>query len=111
MTDQVTAQAEVPPDSRLEQLLATYADLKPQADEIAERLKTVTDGIKAELIAASPDGTRRINVTHPVLAVPLRLSYVESWRLDTKRLKTEHPAVYVAYATKGGKWELRGVSA
>lgn len=102
------AQATVPPGSRLEDLLATYAQLKPQADELAERLKAVTDAIKAELSAAAP-GAQRVDVAHPVLAQPLRLSYVESWRLDTKRLKAEAPETYVRYAVKGGKWELRGV--
>src|SRR5262245_7564899 len=92
----------VEPGSRLEDLLAAYAQLKPQADELASRLKTVTDAIKAELTVAAP-GARAINVAHPALAVPLRLSYVESWRLDTERLKTEDPGLYVRYAVKGGR--------
>lgn len=95
------------PGSRLEDLLVTYAHLKPQVDELAARLKGITDAIKAELTAALP-GAQQIDVTHEALPVPLRLSYVESWRLDAKRLKTEAPAVYVAYAVKGGRWELRG---
>jgi hypothetical protein len=94
------------PGSRLEDLLATYAPLKPQADELADRLKSVTDAIKAELTAAAPDALK-IDVAHEALAAPLRLSYVESWTLDTKRLKAEQPALYVTYARKGGKWVLK----
>jgi hypothetical protein len=96
----------VAPGSRLEDLLATYAHLKPQADELADRLKSVTDAIKAELTAAAPEALK-IDVAHEALAAPLRLSYVESWTLDSKRLKAEQPALYVTYARKGGKWELR----
>jgi hypothetical protein len=110
MTDTPTVTAGVVPGSRLEDLLATYAQLKPQADEFATRLKSVTDAIKVELQAAAPEA-RRVEVSHSSLAQPLRLSYVEGWSLDTKRLKTEQPAVYVQFARKAGKWELRGVSA
>jgi hypothetical protein len=108
-TKPTPVQATVEPGSRLEDLLATYAHLKPQADEIATRLKAVTDAIKAELAAAVP-GAQTIDVAHEALAAPLRLSYVESWRLDTKRLKAEAPETYVRYAVKGGSWQLRGVS-
>ncbi|WP_428964128.1 hypothetical protein [Micromonospora fluostatini] len=103
-----TAQAEVAPGSRLDDLLAAYAVLKPAADEAAARLKTVTDAIKAELTTALPD-VQRIEVAHGSLAQPLRLTYVDSWRLDTKALKAEMPEVYVRYARKGGKWDLRGI--
>ncbi|TCB97555.1 hypothetical protein E0H26_11595 [Micromonospora zingiberis] len=96
------------PGSRLDELLAAYAELKPAADEAAARLKTVTDAIKAELTEAAP-GEQRIDVTHEALAQPLRLSYVESWRLNTKQLKAEAPEIYVRFAVKGGKWELRGI--
>lgn len=104
----VPVQAEIPAGSRLESLLAAYADLKPRADDLTARLKSVTDAIKAELTAAQP-GAGRIDVTHEVLTQPLRLTYVESWRLDTKRLKADAPEIYVRYAVKGSKWELRGL--
>lgn len=97
----------VQPGSRLDDLLAVYAELKPQADEVAARLKAVTDAIKAELMAAAP-GATRVDVDHAALPAPLRLSYVESWTLDAKRMKTEAPEVYVAFARKGGSWQLRG---
>lgn len=110
MTAPATTWAEVAPGSRLEDLLAVYAHLKPQADELTARLKDVTDAIKSELRTTRPDSTR-IDVTHPALPQALRLSYVESWRIDTKRLKAESPLTYATFATKSGKWELRGVSA
>ncbi|BEL07852.1 hypothetical protein Q0Z83_060430 [Actinoplanes sichuanensis] len=110
MSNNVPAQrAAVEPGSRLDDLLATYAELKPRVDELTGRLKSVTDAIKAELTSANPAAVR-VDVDHPALAMPLRLSYVESWSLDTKRLKEEQPAVYVTYARKGGRWDLRGRS-
>jgi quinol monooxygenase YgiN len=79
MTDvQLIPRAQVEPGSRLEDLLATYAHLKPAADEAETRLKAVTDAIKAELSAAAP-GALKVDVAHEALAQPLRLSYVESW--------------------------------
>lgn len=110
MTTPPTTRAEVQPGSRLDALLATYAELKPKVDEMAGRLKGVTDAIKNELQASAP-AAQKVDVDHPSLAQPLRLSYVESWRLDAKTLKAERPEVYVAYAQKSGAWQLRGVSA
>jgi hypothetical protein len=39
----------------------------------------------------------------------LSLTYVESWRLDSKRLKEEDPRKYVQYAKKSAHWELRAL--
>jgi hypothetical protein len=102
------ARATVAPGSRLEDLLATYAHLKPQADETAERLDMLKAAIKAELQAQAPDALK-IDVAHEALPQTLRLSYVESWTLDTRAMKAEDPAAYVRFARKGGRWELRGV--
>lgn len=100
--------AEIIPGSRLDDLLATYAELKPTVDELTTRLKTVTDAIKAELTTALPD-VQKIDVAHEALAQPLRLTYVERWTLDTKRLKADSPDTYVRYARKDTRWELRGI--
>lgn len=94
--------------TRLEQLHASYADLKAASDEAAKRLKSVTDAIKAELAAAEP-GQERVELRGQS-GPPLRMTYVESWRLDSKRLKAEHLDVWVRYAVKGGSWQLRPVS-
>lgn len=93
--------------SRLSQLHAAYTDAKAAADEAASRLKGITDSIKAELTAQAPNKTRLVlkSGNGPALA----LTYAESWRVDTKRLKAENPLVYVTYAVKGGSWSLRAV--
>lgn len=109
MTEQQVATPVVPvtpePGSRLEQLHAQYADAKAQADESAARLKSITDGIKAELSAMAPDA-RRIALggsAGPALA----MTYTESWRLDSKRLKADAPETYVRYAKQSASWTLR----
>jgi hypothetical protein len=109
-TTQEVPRAQVAPGSRLEDLLATYAHLKPQADEVASRLKAVTDAIKVELTNAVP-GALKVDVAHEALTQPLRLSWIEKWDLDSKRMKAEDPATYVRWARKGGSWQLRGISA
>lgn len=97
------------PDSRLEQLVAQYDDAKDAADAAAERLKTLTDGIKAETTAAAP-GVDKITIESPDLRKPLNLSFVESWRVDAKRMKTEDPLTYVRWAKKSaGSWKLERV--
>lgn len=93
--------------TRLEQLHAEYATAKAAADEASARLKVVTDGIKAELVAAVPDTPRiELRAAPGADVVPLQLTYVESWRVDAKRLKAENPETYVRYAVKGGSWRL-----
>lgn len=94
--------------TRLEQLHAQFADAKSAAKEADDRLKAITDGIKAELAAAEP-GQGKVELRSPV-GPPLRMTYVESWRMDTKRLKAERPDVYVSYAVQGGSWQLRAVT-
>jgi len=108
MTALAIPQVAVEPGSRLADLLALYDQVKAQADEATARLETVKNGIKAELSAAAP-GAPQVEVAHETLAAPLRLSYVESWRVDTKALKANDPETYVRWAVKSGKWELRGV--
>jgi predicted phage-related endonuclease len=93
------------PDTRLDQLLAEYATVKPIADEYAAKIKGITDGIKAELVTLHPD-QREITVVGSVLADPLRLEAVQKWGLDTKRLKTEKPDIYVRYAKQRTEWRL-----
>lgn len=90
------------PGSRLAELVAVYDHAKATADAAAERLKVVTDAIKAEAILQAPAATC-IELTG---AVPLRLVCREQWRIDTKRLKTEDPFTYVRYAKKSVTWSL-----
>lgn len=93
--------------SRLEQLHAAYPAAKAAADEAAARLKAVTDGIKLELTQAAPDA-RKVELAG-IEGPTLRLTYTETWRLDSKKLKAENPETYVRYATKGGSWTLKAV--
>lgn len=94
---------------RLEQLHAAYAELKARADAAAAELKTVTDALKLELTAAAGPEARKIALVGPD-GPPLRLTYSETWRFDSKRLKAENPHTYVEYAVKGGSWTLKAGS-
>lgn len=93
------------PDSRLDQLAAEYAALKPLADEYATRLKEITDGIKVELANAAP-GAEKVLLHSSYLAQPLQMSHRVEWRIDSKRLKAEDPATWVAYAKQIPSWRL-----
>lgn len=93
------------PDSRLEQLAAEYWALKPLADEYAERLETIKNGLKAEMAAAAP-GQSEVLLSCQYLPSPLRLTARSSWRLDTKALKSEAPELYVKYARRSTSWRL-----
>lgn len=97
------------PDSRLEQLLAQYDLAKAEAEKAAEALKAISDGVKAELAAQLAEGETALEVTSDLLARPLRLSNVESWRVDAKKLKAEDPVTYVRYAVQGHSWRLAPV--
>ena len=107
MTDPTpTPTAQVRPEagSKLEQLHAEWADAKAAADAAAARLKQITDSIKSELTEAAP-GAPRVQLVSPH-GPALGLTYSESWRIDTPRLKREQPELYVAYAKKSGSWRL-----
>lgn len=97
------------PDTRLEQLTAQYDMAKAEADKAASTLKAVTDAIKLELASAAP-GETSIDLVSDLLAAPLRLVAVESWRVDAKKLKAEAPETYVRYAKKSTSWTLRAVT-
>lgn len=106
----MTATVRPEPESRLEQLAGQYDLAKAEADKAAETLKAITDAIKLELVNAAP-GETSIDLVSDDLAAPLRLVAVESWRIDSKKLKTEAPETYVRYAKKTASWTLRAVSA
>lgn len=94
-------------NSRLAQLHAAYADAKAAVDAAGEALKAITDAIKVELTAVDPNERRfELLPANGVAARPLQLTYVESWRLDSTRMKKENPELYVTYAKKSGSWRL-----
>lgn len=104
--DQETYAVSAGQGTRLEQLHAQYAEAKAAADAAAEKFKAITDGIKAELAAELPEGMTSVDLVTDGRQ-PLRLSYITSWRLDSKRLKAENPETWVRYAKQGGSWVLK----
>jgi len=100
------------PGTRLQQLHAAYDQAKADADAAAERLKGISDAIKLELsnnLQSSSPGSTKVLLTGTEGATPLQLTYVESWRVDAKKLKAENPLAYVTYAVKSGSWRLSAV--
>lgn len=97
------------PDSRLAQLQAIYAERKAAADAASKELKAVIDAIKLELTSLDSD-ERRFELTGTATAPALRLTYIESWRLDSTRMKQQDPETYVRYAKKSGSWTLKAGS-
>lgn len=83
------------------------------AAEVAEaRLREVKAAIQGELLEATPEERRPLKAfevrAHPQGAYDAwAMSWVEQWRLDSKRMKAEDPAAYVKYAVKNGHYELR----
>lgn len=94
------------PDSRLEQLCTQYDLAKAEVEKAEEALKAITDGIKNELSLLLPPGADQVDLVTPLLARPLRMQAVETWRVDAKKLKAEDPHTYVRYAVKGTSWKL-----
>jgi hypothetical protein len=101
---QVTPQA----GTRLEQLHALYEEAKARKDEAEKALKAITDGIKSEVFSQLPEGATAATIAGQA-GPPLAMTYVESWRLDSKRMKSEDPELYVRYAVKSGTWKLEKV--
>lgn len=93
------------PDTRLDQLAAEYAALKPLADEYRARLETIVSGIKTELAQLHP-GETEVLLVGSTVPTPLRLQAVTQWRLDTKKLKAEQPNIYVRFAKQSTSWRL-----
>jgi hypothetical protein len=92
------------PFFQLEALRAEYAEAKAAADAAAERLKAVKAKLQTALTEAT-NGAYRASLHVPGYK-PLNLTYVESWRLDTKALQAAQPAVYVEFAKRSGSWRL-----
>lgn len=95
--------------SRLEALAEAYALAKPAADAAKAHLDSITDAIKVELANTAP-GATKIDLTSPALDGPLRMQAKTTWRLDSKKLKEQAPAVYAQYAVQNTYWELRAVA-
>jgi hypothetical protein len=96
-----------PPGSRLEQLLASYESTKAAAEEAKSRYEALTDAVKAELDAATPEGTQEIVLTGSPGLPQLKMTWRSPYRFDVKKFRAEHPRLYVQYEVKGGHWEMR----
>lgn len=93
------------PGSRLEQLRDLYPILKAEADNAAEKLKAVVDGIKVELTTAAP-GASHVYLAGTADAPALGLTYSESKRFDSTRFKRDQPGLYDSYLKASGSWRL-----
>lgn len=109
-----------PSESRLAQLHAEYADAKAAADAAAERLKTITDGIKAELQAAAANGspgTDRIELRSPY-GPTLRLVRSVRQIFDSRRFRSaivasgnvELQHMYDEFTKTSESWSMREAS-
>lgn len=110
MTNQADAatrasRIEPKPDSRLEQLLAIYDEVKALTEEYEGRLRSLKDAIKAEMVKAAP-GRTVVTVHSDYLAAPLRLSQRTQWRLRSQALKAADPHTWVRYAYQQTSWYL-----
>lgn len=95
-----------PPGSRLEQLADELDAARAAVDEAKKREKSIADSIKAEVIPQAPQGTTSIVLAGTAYRPEWICHWVESWRLDSKRLKAEMLPTWVRYAVKGGTWKL-----
>jgi hypothetical protein len=109
VTDYVPITVTAYPGTRLEQLLASYESAKAAADEAKARYEALTDSIKAELDAATPEGTREIILSGPPGLPQLRMAWKTPYRFDVKRFRLENPVLYVQYEVQGGHWDMRMV--
>lgn len=109
MSDTTVVRTGTPGNERLDQLVAMYAQLKPRVDELNKQFNDVVAAIKSELADTAP-GETKIDLVSDMLDAPLRMSWREQWRVDSKRLKKEAPEIYVRFAKKSGYWELRKVA-
>lgn len=104
---------EAAPGSALANALARYSDLKAAADAAKSALSDCTDLIKAEGYAAmeaQQPGQARGVIRDPAgIAPPLALTYSTSTRLDSTRLKRDHPDFWESYSKTSGSWGLREV--
>lgn len=96
------------PGSRLEALLAQRETAMARAKEAQDQADAINDGIKAELTAIAPQGTKVIDIPAGPMWPALRLSWERPWRVDAPRLKREDPYTYVRWAVQSdGYWKLQ----
>lgn len=95
--------------AKLAALAAMYDTAKATADAAAKKFDTIKAAIKVELTQADPDATD-LRLESEYLAKPLRLHYVATNRLNSKRFQADQPDVYASYCEPGGYWDFRAVT-
>ena len=94
------------PGTRLEQLADELDAARAAVDAAKKHEKMVADAIKAEVIPKAPQGTTTVVLAGSAYRPEWICHWVETWRLDSKRLKAEDLVTWVRYAVKGGTWKL-----
>lgn len=101
---------DIVPTQQIASLLAAFRDADAIAKEATRRADEIKDQLKVAMMdaaqAVDPDDSLK-NIAVGVGDVKATLKWVESWRMDTPRLKSEHPEIYAAYAKKSGALQLR----
>lgn len=91
--------------TELDALMAEYYHTKAELKSAEEAHQAVKDRLKALAMDSrnSVEDTRiDVHSMHGNLAV----TYTESWRLNTKKMKEEDPLSYARFIEKRGGWKL-----
>ena len=90
-------------DSKLEQLVASYEDVKAKAKEYEMRLEALKNAIKVEMVSAAP-GHNRIRLESPYLNTPYRLVAKPMRRLNGTAFKASRPDIWEEFAETKISW-------
>lgn len=97
----------MPPD--VAALAAAYAQAQDAVKAATERKDSIGAALKAACEVAANTAGRNMADTRVELegeAFTARVTPVETWRVDTKKLKSEQPHLYAAYAKKSTSLRL-----
>ena len=95
-------------------LAAAYAQAQDAVKAATERKDSIGAALKAACEVAANTAGRNMADTRVELegeAFVARVTPVESWRVDSKKLKSEQPHLYAAYAKKSTALRLEVVPA
>lgn len=101
-----TETLDVDKDSRLYQLLETYAALLPEYEDVTQRHNDLKTAIKTEM-----ESRRSTQDITTVRASSQRFAAVMVWKVarkfQTTKFKAAHPDLYESFREAKGNWELR----
>ena len=100
----------VPSTPELTALLDAFVHADREAKAASERAAALKDQLKVAMIetrqAVDPsDPLTDLELQHSQIKVTLK--YVETWRVDSQRLKAEQPTIYAAFAKKSSSLTMR----